>query len=191
MLKITALATGLCALLASLANASMYPPDYVVSSQCTDSAHVRICAINRALGQGRAPRLQVSYSKDGPLFNSDNLMVSVQTSAGRSAVVGPLKKDYLGGSKFYPIGGLKDVQFCYHGEEGQAPDVAHPQYPRCPHPNKDYPPAAPGQGFVGWWADPVPEAEQGLFTQDQAVWEGEVTFVDAAGKKDGPYRYHF
>ena len=59
-LALGALAIAPAALVASLGNASAYPPNYVIEAECKDVGPATVCAENRRYG--RWPRLTDSLS---------------------------------------------------------------------------------------------------------------------------------
>ncbi|MCA2960110.1 MAG: hypothetical protein IOD12_07650 [Silvanigrellales bacterium] len=107
--------------LASVANASNYPPDYVIDSECKVVGPARVCAQNRRYGGW--PRFTVSYQ--GPLQATQWGRISVYVSLnGRQGVFPMANSNFV---EMVSVGGLRNVSTCV---PAGSPSVGRP-YPAC------------------------------------------------------------
>ena len=167
-LAVGALAIAPAALVASLANASAYPPNYVIEAECKDVGPATVCAENRRYG--RWPRLSIRYK--GQLQSSQWGRLSVYVSLnGRAGTFALTNANYV---DFVSIGGPRNVIMCV---DATSPSVGMP-YPACRNQSSNYN-----------WEEPS-QAETDLFfyardvTGQANAWDVAFAFVGENGTWD-------
>jgi hypothetical protein len=165
--------------LASHAQASFYPPDYVIQSSCQTQGPVEVCAINQQYGQH--PRLSFVYR--GELMAAHWGQISAQVKLnGRQGLFKMTNQNY---AEHLMLNDPRSY-LCWTFDSNNPPaEGDRPgQYPWCATSS------APGGGGLVWEVEPAPaqESEIFFFARNQFgranAWDLEVSFESDSGEAD-------
>jgi len=166
-MKISTVAILALALAPALANASNYPPNYVLDSQCQEQGNVKVCAINQHYGS--YPRISVVYN--GQLLATQWGRIGARVSFnGRSGLFPMSNANY---AESVVIGDLAGVTQCV---DASSPSVGRP-YPACT-----------GQGSWNFMLPSSAEADLLFYARNDRgaanAWDVSVTFEAQDGSRD-------
>ncbi|MFW7379201.1 MAG: hypothetical protein ACOH5I_10370 [Oligoflexus sp.] len=169
---------------ANSAQASFYPPDYIIEKKCLEQGPVEVFAFNQYYG--RYPRLQISYW--GYLLEEEWGQISVYVSLNGRALSSPMENHNYTETVILN----KPYFYLCHAQENDEVEIEGP-YPRC---RCDH-----DEGGLAWETEPVPTEEASLFADakneyGQAnAWDIELAFYSKSGDWDSNdnknYRFRF
>ncbi|HMU40652.1 MAG TPA: hypothetical protein PKE31_16710 [Pseudomonadota bacterium] len=171
----------------NMAQASFYPPSYVIEQSCKSDGPVEVCALNQHYGM---PQIVVRYT--GPLQATQWGRISAWVKLnGRD---GNFRMQNASYQESVKLGDPQEEYIC------SIADSLHPEWKPSP-PGRLCPlPAQPGGGTT-WYSVPAPDAERALFfyARDNFGgannWDLEVAFVSDDGQWDSKfganYRFTF
>lgn len=167
------------AVMAPQAQASFYPPDYVIQSSCQTQGPVEVCAINQQYGHH--PRLSVVYRGELMAAHWGHISAQVKLN-GRQ---GHFKMSNQNYAEHLLLNDPRSY-LCRTVDSSNPPseDDQQGQYPWCTYTR------APGGGGLVWEVEPAPanESEIFFFARNQFgqanAWDLEVSFESDSGEAD-------
>lgn len=165
--------------LASQAQASFYPPDYVIQSKCQTQGPVEVCAINQQYGQH--PRLSLVYRGELMAEHWGHIEAQVKLN-GRQGHFQMANQNY---AEHLMLNDPRSY-LCWTLDSNNPPPAEERpgQYPWCTTSS------APGGGGLVWELEPAPASESEIFffarnEFGQAnVWDLEVSFETDSGESE-------
>lgn len=166
-------------ILATHAQASFYPPDYVIQSSCQTQGTVEVCAINQQYGQH--PRVSVVYRGELMAAHWGHISAQVKLN-GRAGHFQMANQNY---AEHLMLNDPRSY-LCWTVDSNNPPaEGDRPgQYPWCSHSS------APGGGGLVWEIEPAPASESEIFffARNQFgqanVWDLEVSFESDNGESE-------
>ncbi len=166
-------------LTANRAEASFYPPSYVIETTCKSDGPVEVCALNHHYGM---PQLVVRYR--GPLLATQWGRISAYVKLnGRD---GTFRMQNASFQESVKLGDPQEEYICSIADSNNPDWKPSPPGRLCPLP------ARPGGGTT-WYYVPAPDAELALFFYARDGfgvannWDVEVAFVADDGRWDSKY----
>ena len=165
------------------AEASNYPPGYVVERTCQAQGPVDVCAVNHHYGN--YPRINIYYK--GYLLGAEGGINAWIQFNGRSGFY-PL--DLVKSDLYYRL--LLNEPLAYFCWVGGVPDWYQGPYVGCRYPTHSEP-----EGSLVWEVNPIPQSETDLFfyARNQHglanAWDIELAFVDSEGRWDSNSSQNF
>lgn len=179
--KIGSLGAGLltaAAFLTSNAQASFYPPDYVIQKTCQTQGPVEVCAINQQYGHH--PRLSLVYRGELMAEHWGRISALVKLN-GRQGLYKMTNHNY---AEYLVLNDPRSY-LCWTLDSENPPAGERPgQYPWCRYSS------APGASNLVWEIEPAPAHESEIFFYarnqfGQAnAWDLEVSFESDSGETE-------
>lgn len=177
--RLWALLTMSVVFLAPKAQASFYPPDYVIQTSCQTQGPVEVCAINQQYGHH--PRLSLVYRGELMAEHWGRIAARVNLN-GRQGVYQMSNHNY---AEYLVLNDPRSY-LCWVWDSNNPPaEGDRPgQYPWCRSTS------APGGGGVVWEIEPAPASENEIFffARNQFgqanAWDVEVSFEPDSGASD-------
>ena len=178
---------GAVTFFASRAEASFYPPSYVIETTCKSDGPVEVCALNQRYGM---PQLVVRYTGSLMATQWGRISANVKLN-GRDGTFRMQNASYQESVK---LGDPQEEYICSIADSNNPDWKPSPPGRLCPLP------ATPGGGTT-WYFVPAPDAERALFFYARDSfggannWDIEVALVADDGRWDSKfganYRFTF
>lgn len=154
------------------ADASWYPPNYVISSNCKTIDKVNLCIFNK---ESRNPFIEVKYK--GYLIDKSwgNISAYINVN-GRSESFRMTNKNF---EETLKINHARNVHLCYHNST----ITPYGQYKHCPNATEN------GKG-LDWYSEEAPKKEHDLI-RESFDWKIELAFFDDNGSWDSKFEKNY
>lgn len=167
------------AFLAPMAEASFYPPDYVIQKSCQTQGPVEVCAINQQYGHH--PRVSVVYRGELMAAHWGHIAALVKLN-GRQGFFKMTNQNY---AEHLVLNDPRSYLCWTFDSNNPPPEGERPgQYPWCRYSS------TPNGGSLVWEIEPAPANESEIFFYarnqfGQAnAWDLEVSFESESGETD-------
>lgn len=162
---------------AGTAQASWYPPDYVVESECKQDAGVKVCMFNHRVAT--KPYLRIEYTGQLQPAFWGRLSVYVRIN-GRDATFPLTNANY---TDYVQINHYRNIRLCYHNTT-MTPTT--PQFEFCPNASPE------GPMVLDYYKEMPPQTELDLVGNpydegNRNGWNVELAFVSQDGQWDSRY----